>query len=152
LLNCAFSEKLIDQPFYRPESSPAPYIWGRRDYFYNCVREAGNYDWHEDNLSTAPNAPKPEDITPAWTFAGMWNPETTLPSVLPMAFLPKPDNNKTGVALEARLSWISGRNANSHKIYFGTGNPPQAIAEVSECFYKPDMLQLFCSIRIELTS
>ncbi|MGH7601715.1 MAG: pectinesterase family protein, partial [bacterium] len=36
LLNCTFSEKLIDQPFYRPESSPAPYKWGRRDYFYNC--------------------------------------------------------------------------------------------------------------------
>src|SRR5574342_344465 len=59
LLNCVFSEKLVDQPFFRPESSPAPYKWSRRDYFSNCVRPAGNYDWHKDNLSTASGSPKP---------------------------------------------------------------------------------------------
>jgi hypothetical protein len=58
-----------------------------------------------------------------------------------MAFLPKPDNNKTGVARAPKLTWVSGRNAKSHKIYFGTGNPPQVVAEVSECFYKPETLQ-----------
>jgi pectinesterase len=141
LLNCVFSEKLIDQPFYRPESSPAPYKWGRRDYFHDCVRPAGNYEWHKDNLSTAPGSPKPEDLTPTWTFAGAWNPEAALPSVLPMAFLLKPDNNKTGVALAPKLTWVSGRNAKSHKICFGTSNPPQVVAEVSECFYKPERLQ-----------
>lgn len=141
LLNCVFSEKMNDQPFFRPESSPAPYKWGRRDYFYNCVRPAGNFDWHQDNLSTAPVSPKPEDITPTWTFAGAWDPEANLPSVLPMAFLPKPDHNKTGVGLAAKLTWIAGRNAKAHKIYFGTANPPQFVAEVSGCFYKPETLQ-----------
>lgn len=141
LLNCVFSEKLIGQPFYRPESSPAPYKWGRRDYFYNCVRPVGNYDWHKDNLSVAPNAPKPEDITPAWTFAGAWNPEATLPSVLPMAFLPKPDDNKTGIVLDTKLTWISGRNAKSHKIYFGTSNPPQFVKAVTEPHYNPAKLR-----------
>jgi pectinesterase len=141
LLNCVFSDKLIDQPFYRPESSPAPYKWGRRDYFYNCVRPAGNYEWHKDNLDSAPGSPKPEDITPAWTFVGAWNPEATLPSVLPMAFLPKPDNNKTGIALDTKLTWVAGRNAKSHKIYFGTSNPPHVVAEVNECSYKPETLQ-----------
>jgi len=141
LLNCTFSEKLIDQPFYRPESSPAPYKWGRRDYFYNCVRPAGNYEWHQDNLSAAPGSPTPEDITPAWTFAGAWDPEATLPSVLPMAFLSKPDNEKTGVALAPKLTWIAGRNAKSHRIHFGTNNPPQLVAEVSACAYQPEALQ-----------
>ncbi len=141
LLNCVFSEKLIDQPFYRPESSLAPYKWGRRDYFYNCIRPAGNYDWHKDNLSTAPGSPKPEDLTAAWTFAGAWNPEATLPSVLLMAFLPKPDNYKTGVAFEPKLTWVSGRNTKSHKMYFGTSKPPQFVAEVKQPSYNPAKLR-----------
>jgi hypothetical protein len=136
-----FSEKMIDQPFFRPESSPAPYKWGRRDYFYNCVRPAGNYEWHKDNLSTAPGAPKPEDITPAWTFAGAWDPEATLPSVLPMAFLPKPDNDQILVGLEPELTWVPGQNAVSHKIYFGASNPPQFAAEVKQRSYRPGALQ-----------
>lgn len=141
LLDCVFSEKMIDQPFYRPESSPAPYKWGRRDYFYNCVRPAGNFDWHRDNLHVAPGSPKPEEITPLWTFAGAWDPEASLPSVLPMAFLPKPDDHKTGVDLAPKLTWVAGRNAKSHKVYFGASNPPTLVAEASECFYKPAALQ-----------
>jgi pectinesterase len=141
LLNCVFSEKLINQPFYRPQSSPAPYKWGRRDYFHNCVRPAGNYEWHKDNLSAAPGSPKPEDITPTWTFAGAWDPEANLPSVLPMAFLPKPDNNQTGVGLAPKLTWVAGRKAKSHKIYFGASNPPQFVQAVAEPHYKPAKLR-----------
>ncbi len=141
LLNCVFSEAMIDTPFYRPKSSPAPYNWGRRDYFFNCVRPAGNYNWHKDNLSAAPGSPKPEDITPAWTFAGAWDPEATLPSVLPMAFLPKPDNHQIRVKLEPELTWVPGRNAVSHKIYFGVSNHPEFAAEVTERWYRPGKLQ-----------
>jgi len=141
LLNCTFSEKMLDQPFYRPESSPAPYKWGRRDYFHNCVRPVGNFEWHQDNLHTAPNAPKPAEITPAWTFAGVWNPEATLPSVLPMAFLPKPDNNETRVALAPELIWVAGRNANAHKVYFGASLPLPLAEEVTEPYYRPNQLE-----------
>ena len=141
LLNCVFSEKMNDQPFFRPESSPAPYKWGRRDYFYNCVRPAGNYPWHKDNLDSAPGSPKPEDITPQWTFAGAWNPEATLPAVLPMSFLPKPDHHKTSVELEPKLTWVAGRNAVSHKICFGTTNPPRFVKKITEPFYIPSQLQ-----------
>ncbi len=141
LLHCTFSEKMIDQPFYRPESSPAPYKWGRRDYFYNCVRPAGNYEWHQDNLHTAPTSPKPAEITPAWTFAGAWDPEATLPAVLPMAFLPKPESHATGVAHNLKLRWVAGRNANSHKVYFGASNPPPLAEEVAEPYYQPNQLE-----------
>lgn len=75
LINNAFSDKLLDVPFYRPESSPAPYKWGRRDYFYNCTREGGNFDWFKDNLDDAPGSPEPGEITPLWTYDGQWNPE-----------------------------------------------------------------------------
>jgi pectinesterase len=66
--------------------------WGDRVYFHDCHRPAGDYAWHADNLATAiasesePGRPRPEqtrrtrprltpeDITPAWTFAGTWDP------------------------------------------------------------------------------
>jgi pectinesterase len=34
-----------------------------------------------NNLSTAPGAPKPTDITAKWTFGGTWDPERAAPSV-----------------------------------------------------------------------
>lgn len=141
LLHCVFSDKMIDQPFYRPESSPAPYRWGRRDYFYDCVRPAGNYDWHKDNLSTAPNSPQPETITAAWTFAGAWDPEAALPAVLPMAFLPKPADGTTKVELDPTLTWVRGRNAIEHKLYLGVHQPPPLVKEIKEQTYKPDKLK-----------
>ena len=50
-------------------------LWGERSYFYNCHRDGGDYDWFADNLSTATNSPTPEQITPACTCAGKWDPE-----------------------------------------------------------------------------
>jgi pectinesterase len=50
-------------------------IWGERSYFYNCHREGGDFDWFANNLSSAPGSPTPNQITAAWTFNGMWNPE-----------------------------------------------------------------------------
>ncbi|MFO1489158.1 MAG: pectinesterase family protein [Verrucomicrobiota bacterium] len=50
-------------------------LWGERAYFWNCHRDGGDYAWHSNNLASAAGAPKPEQITAAWTFAGKWNPE-----------------------------------------------------------------------------
>jgi pectinesterase len=92
LLDCNFSKTLSNRPPLRviyplnhgPPSEAdtrrnrdldASNIWGERAYFYNCHRDGGDYPWHEDNLSSAPNSPAPEQITAAWTFAGKWDPE-----------------------------------------------------------------------------
>lgn len=117
-------------------------LWnGEAGMYYHYVRPAGNYDWYKDNLSTAPGTAKPEAVTPAWTFAGAWSPEANVPSVLPMAFLPKPDYGKTGVELAPKLTWVAGRNAKSHRIYFGTGNPPKFAKAVTEPFFIPAKLR-----------
>ena len=133
LLRCRFSANMADRPFYRPPSSPRPWQWGARHYFHDCHREGGDYDWFQDNLYTAEGAPDPDQIDARWTFDGRWDPEAALPSVLPFAFLPRPRN---GADLpdtrRATLSWIAGRNARSHIVYFGTENPPPRAAEVSE--------------------
>ena len=38
-------------------------------------RDGGDYPWFADNLSSAPGAPTPDQVTAAWTFAGRWDPE-----------------------------------------------------------------------------
>jgi pectinesterase len=50
-------------------------LWGEREYFYNCHRDGGDFDWFANNLSSAANSPTSDQITTAWTFAGKWNPE-----------------------------------------------------------------------------
>jgi pectinesterase len=94
LLDCTFSKTMRDLPPKRViyplgGSTPteadiqknrgldASNIWGERAYFYNCHRDGGDYGWFTNNLSTATNAPAPEQITAAWTFGGKWNPENT---------------------------------------------------------------------------
>ncbi len=82
LLNCKFSSNLADTPIYRvvykdhPEKN-RPDNWGERDYYYNCSREGGNYAWFKNNLSEAAGSPSINEITPAWTFGGKWNPESS---------------------------------------------------------------------------
>jgi pectinesterase len=56
--------------------------WGERAYYYHCHREGGDYAWFQDNLASAPGAPRPEQITAAWTFAGTWDPERTAGPVI----------------------------------------------------------------------
>ncbi len=92
LLDCTFSKTMRDVPPKRvvyplegdkPSETDATKnrnldasnIWGERAYFFNCHRDGGDYAWHKDNLSTAPGAPTPQQITAAWTFAGTWDPE-----------------------------------------------------------------------------
>jgi hypothetical protein len=91
-LDCNFSKTLSNRPPLRviyPLSHGEPgeadkkrnhdldasNIWGERAYFYNCHRDGGDYPWHKDNLSAAPNSPTPEQIAAVWTFAGKWDPE-----------------------------------------------------------------------------
>src|ERR1035437_608064 len=93
-LDCTFSKTMIDQPPFRviyPLDNKTPSasdiqknkeldksnLWGERSYFYNCHRDGDDYGWLTNNLSSALGAPKPEQITAAWTFAGKWDPERT---------------------------------------------------------------------------
>jgi pectinesterase len=93
-LDCRFAKTMIDQPPFRviyPLDGGTPgasdiqrnkdldksNLWGERAYYYNCHRAGGDYAWFANNLSAAPGAPKPEQISAEWTFAGKWNPENT---------------------------------------------------------------------------
>jgi pectinesterase len=79
LIDCTFSENMHDEYIFR-QTYPyeplrnAPNLWGDRAYYYNCHREGGDYPWHRNNLRSAPGSPRAEDVTPAWTFGGKWDP------------------------------------------------------------------------------
>lgn len=125
LLYCSFSENMADKPIYHPPTSTTQWQWGARHYYYGCRRDGGDYSWFRDNLDEAEGSPKPEEITSRWTFDGRWDPEATMPSVLPFAAFPHPRNNAESLDTGGvTLRWIAGRNSESHNVYFGTSNPP----------------------------
>lgn len=123
LLDSVFSERMADRPIYLA-GDPATFRWGLRTYYANNRREGGDYPWFADNLASAPGAPRPEDVTPAWTFGGRWDPEATLPSVLPAAALPRPESGARVDASAAVLRWTPGRNARAQRVHFGTEDDP----------------------------
>ena len=120
LLNCTFAANMADRPFYRPPSSPREWRWGARHYFSNCHRIGGDYAWFRDNLETAESSPKPADITARWTFDGRWDPEATMPSLLPRAILPEPGNRSGDVdGKDVMLRWLPARNASHQLVFLG---------------------------------
>jgi hypothetical protein len=108
------------------DKAPAdnPYLWGRRTYYSACRREGGDFAWFRDNLADARGAPDEADVTPAWTFAGKWDPEATLPPVLPRAGLPRPENGAWADVGGVTLRWTAGRNALSSRVHFGEAEAP----------------------------
>ncbi len=142
LINCRFSKNMADRPFYRPPSSPREWQWGDRHYFYNCHRDSADYLWFKDNLNTSEGSPTPKQITALWTFDGKWDPEKDMMSILPFAFLPIPEDNTQEINdAGIILTWVAGRNAEWHNIYFGTTNPPTFIRNQKELNYNTGKLE-----------
>jgi pectinesterase len=125
LLNCRFSANMADRPFIRPASSPGPWKWGDRHYFFNCHRDGGDYRWFADNLETAEGSPRPAEVTARWTFGGRWDPEASMPEILPFAAFPSPKDGAREVPPgTVLLRWVSGRNAVCHLLRLGEPNKP----------------------------
>jgi hypothetical protein len=53
---------------------------------------------------------------------------------------PNPPHNVMKIPVDTDLSWTPGAAATSHKLYFGTTNPPPFIGELSEPFYDPGIM------------
>jgi len=142
LLDCRFSANMADRPIYRP-SAPDTYLFPARYYYWNTHREGGDFPWFADNLQDADTAPHPRAVTARWTFGGRWDPEATLPAVLPFATIPRPAHEDPDVSLvNTRLRWIAGRNAVAHRVHFGTSNPPPFRAEQREASFDPGPLDV----------
>ena len=139
LLDCVFSRNMADQPIYLPISPNARvWQWGARHYFSNCHREGGEFDWFKDNLEEADGSPDAETITPQWTFGEKWDPEHSMPSVLPFVAFPEPRDGSYGNSQKVEsLRWIGARNAESHNVYFGKSRNPEFMGNQVICTYEP---------------
>lgn len=141
LLDNRFSASMADKPIYWP-SAPESYQWPARVYYSGNGRDGAAFAWYRDNLREAAGAPSPRTITAAWTFAGKWDPEGTMPTVLPFASTPTPENGDRDV--DARIGtvrWVGARDASSYRVSFGTVNPPPFRTEVRTPVYSPGPLQ-----------
>lgn len=135
LLDCTFSAAMADRPIYLARE-PETFRWGLRAYFWHCRREGGNSPWLADNMHQAPGTPRADDIDARWTFAQRWDPEATLPAVLPFASIPAPPNDACAVSIDAgSLRWIGARNAVAYDVRFGQKDPPPHVARVSGPVY-----------------
>lgn len=138
LLDCQFSGNMADRPIYNPTDSPnsRPWTWGDRHYYDGCDRAGEDFGWFADNLSTAPGSPRRNDITPAWTFGGKWDPPAQLPAILPAAAIPQPeDHSKDAVIAGMTLRWTPGRDATGHIVRFGTRGAPPVVSTVEAPTY-----------------
>ena len=83
LINCTMSDKIIDHPigYAYTDQVLDPCPWGQRVYIYNVHRRGGDFNWMRNNLDEAKGAPRPEQITPKWTFDGRWDPEARIDSL-----------------------------------------------------------------------
>jgi pectinesterase len=143
LLDCIFSRTMADKPIYLPVSPNAEvWKWGARHYFYNCHREGGDYDWFADNLAEADGSPKAEQVSAKWTFAGRWDPEGTMPSVLPFVSQPAPRTGSYKVTTEnLMVNWVPSRNANTSLVYFSRNGSPEFVASQKEHYFKVGALE-----------
>jgi len=73
LLNCSFAANMANKPIYKAASGK-DIQWGERIYYYNCHKKNGDFEWHKDNLQTAPNSPSAASINAAWVFGDRWSP------------------------------------------------------------------------------
>lgn len=138
LLDCLFSRTMADSAIHYPSYSPnaRPWKWGRRHYYFNCHREGGDYDWFADNLSTAEGSPTPEQITPAWTFDGRWQPDSCINGVLPFPAFPFPRNGAyLSVPSGVILRWVPPRGATMQRLSFGTSAGAATITDLSVSEY-----------------
>jgi PelA/Pel-15E family pectate lyase len=131
LLDATFGANMANRPVY-PASPAETYKFPPRYYYWNAHREGGDFPWFADNLETAGGAPSEANVTAEWTFGGRWDPENTLPPVLPFAAVPRPRHLGTRVdPTRVTLRWVAARDATAHDIAFGTTNPPRRLRHVT---------------------
>lgn len=84
LIDCRFSQNMADKSIYfYPSKTPVLLKWGADRYYYsNCHGDKTDYSWFTDNLYKAQGSPGSNEITPAWTFNGRWDPQKYLQEII----------------------------------------------------------------------
>jgi hypothetical protein len=131
---------MLDSFFFNSEGKTISEGVVYASYFYNCHSTGGDYSWHANNLASAPGSPTQNQVTAAWAFDGQWDPENTLPAVLPYTSIPQPWNKAYDVSTTTQVKWIKARNAVSYNVYFGQAASPVYVANTTNNIYNPGQL------------
>jgi pectinesterase len=108
-------------------------------YFWHC-QGGSNADLLKNTLTAYESSPAQNQVTAKWTFDNKWDPENAMPPVLPYAALPQPWNNAYDIPANVQLTWVNGRNAQQHAVYFGASNAPVYVKTQTENTYTPGNL------------
>ncbi len=71
LVDCRFSKSMANEPIYQVKTTNI-ILWGSRQYYFNCHRDGGDFNWFENNLAKAQGSPTATMINANWTFDGKW--------------------------------------------------------------------------------
>jgi pectinesterase len=142
ILDSFFSKNMADKPIYQSPGT-APFRWPLRAYFWNARREGGALAWLADNLGLAKGSPRAEDIDARWTFGGAWDPEETLPPILPGAAIPRPGQNAVVDASGLKLRWLAARDAASYEVELAESGAlaPPGVFKAAAAGYEPGALK-----------
>jgi PelA/Pel-15E family pectate lyase len=70
LLNCTFANNMADKDIYLVPTNNK-ILWGRRVYYYNCHRAAGDFAWYKNNLPADFGI---NEFNVPWVYDYKWNP------------------------------------------------------------------------------
>lgn len=106
-------------------------------WFYG-VKGKSDLSWFSNNLTLSDR----KQIDAKWTFQEKWDPENTLPQVLPFASMPQPYNGRYALGTDVlQLKWVPARDMISQKIYLGKNKQPDFLAETTENVYQVDTFE-----------
>lgn len=140
LLDCFFSKNIADKPIYQAPGT-STFQWPVRAYFSNARREGGPLAWLADNLGLAKGSPRAEDIDARWTFDGRWDPEETMPAVLPGAAIPRPRQNAAVASAGLELRWVAAREVKAYEVYLGETAILPRVGTVTAPSFRPGALK-----------
>ncbi len=133
-INCIMPSTLIIPAGWRP-STPDD-LTNRRWWEYKSVEPNGTLIDVSQRLN--PGSKQLDDANAVWwrdvnNVFGSWNPkvDSEPPST---SWQPQPTDGATDVT-SSLLSWSAGAGATSHRIYFGTVDPPPFAAEQTDTSY-----------------
>lgn len=142
ILDSRFSKNMADKPIYQAPGT-ATFQWPLRAYFANAQREGGPLAWLADNLGLAKGSPRAEEIDARWTFRGRWDPEETLPAVLPGASIPRPRRNAVVAPAGLELRWLGAREVKAYEVYLGEAATLPRVGTVISPSFSPGALKPF---------
>lgn len=153
LIDCEFSENMSSKPIYRvtyeDSTRNRPYNWGKRNYFFNSIKNGEQFDWLQNNLEKVEVSK--DKITAEWTFNGKWNPENIKP-IYPTKF--ETDGKLMKIFFNEKITVIDKPilvSNSGNKLYYSAGGGTDTITFYCDKFIAKEEIEKLTLINGKLT-